>query len=105
MTTKALLEKLGITYDQSHAVLAYLVFIVSYIISGLMFSSAEYLIATLFTLSLQSTNEAIQAIDSNLIKKYKSLKNFQKNSRNDWFWFSWGLGGAIVTIILFNITF
>lgn len=93
-----LLDKLGINYDQSHGVLAFLVFLMMFSFVVVVMGGVEhhvvltaYLLATLITILLQALNEAIQAIDPQLVKKYGSLKNFQINSRKDWRYFMLGL--------------
>jgi len=44
---------------------------------------------------LQLVNENLQFISKNLIKNYGSLKNAQKNSKNDWKWFFVGFFAGI----------
>lgn len=93
---------LGISYDKWHAILALFVTVVVFIIVMSFFSESypaattlkAFILSALIVSYLQAMNEAIQAIDKNLIKKYKTWKNFQKNSRIDWKYtfIGWSIG-------------
>jgi len=117
---------LGIEYNKWHCILAVIgvvgLFVIGFIdvfmplrnvweengLSGFVLG-AIYGVSVLFVLALQGTNESVQALDDELVQKYGSYENFQKNSRDDWKWFVLGVGigsvliGFFLTIVLFVI--
>ena len=81
---------LGINDDYWHAIIAAFIYVavgtIYFIwlgVNGLAFR-LTFILAVPIIMFLQAMNESMEAISPNLIKNYKSLKNFQANSRKDW---------------------
>lgn len=59
--------------------------VVVYIIAGFFIDSLTgFFIVSLSLWAAQGINEALQAIDTKLVKKYGSHQGFVDNSRKDW---------------------
>jgi len=95
-------------YDEFHM---YITIVLLNLISGCAiwthipestFVQVTILFAYLIVWILHSTNENIQALDKNVIKKYGSWGKFQKNSKRDWKFFLLGcfLGGFLIVVQL-----
>jgi len=101
---------LGIKYNQWHGVIPFVCMFLALTVIPIFVghSQSSFLLIMLSTSlvmwMLQGVNESWQAISKDLIKNYKSLKNFQTNSRDDWKWFIVGwIAGSFVGLIGFSL--
>lgn len=101
---------LGISYNKWHGVIPAVVMLLALTLIPIWMghSQATFLLvffsASITLWMLQGVNESWQAISKDLIKNYKSLKNFQTNSKDDWKWFIMGwLAGSFLGFIGFTL--
>lgn len=77
---------MSINYDKSHGVIAFILYPVFLAVNLKLGIAGQIAVlhSVVFVVTLQAMNEAFQAINKNVAKKYGSWKAFQKNSKRDW---------------------
>lgn len=101
---------LGISYNKWHGVIPLIIMFLSLTLIPLIVghSQASFLSiwagALIVLWMLQGVNESWQFLSKDLIKTYKSLKNAQANSKDDWKWFIMGCAaGTFLGFIGFTL--